>query len=48
MTVLAVSRLRSGYGRIPILAGVTLSVGDGEVLGISVITVWERPRCCGP
>ncbi|MEA2737631.1 MAG: urea transport system ATP-binding protein [Acetobacteraceae bacterium] len=34
MTVLAVSRLRSGYGRIPILAGVTLSVGDGEVLGI--------------
>jgi branched-chain amino acid transport system ATP-binding protein len=34
MTMLAVSRLRSGYGRIPILAGVTLSVGDGEIVGI--------------
>ncbi|HEX4171473.1 MAG TPA: ATP-binding cassette domain-containing protein, partial [Acetobacteraceae bacterium] len=34
MTVLAVSRLHSGYGRIPILAGVTLSVSDGEIVGI--------------
>ena len=34
MTTLAVSRLRSGYGRIPILAGVNLSVADGEIVGI--------------
>ena len=34
MTSLTVSRLRSGYGRIPILAGVTLSVGDGEIVGV--------------
>jgi branched-chain amino acid transport system ATP-binding protein len=34
MSALAVARLRAGYGRIPILAGVTLSVGDGEVVGI--------------
>src|SRR4051794_34432524 len=34
MTTLTVNRLRSGYGRIPILAGVTLSVGDGEIVGI--------------
>jgi branched-chain amino acid transport system ATP-binding protein len=34
MTTLAVSRLRSGYGRIPILAGVNLTVGDGEIVGI--------------
>ncbi|HQT79931.1 MAG TPA: ABC transporter ATP-binding protein [Rhodopila sp.] len=34
MTILAVSRLRSGYGRIPILAGVTLGVGEGEIVGI--------------
>src|ERR1700736_3080557 len=34
MTALVVSRLRSGYGRIPILAGVTLAVEGGEVLGI--------------
>jgi branched-chain amino acid transport system ATP-binding protein len=34
MTTLTVNRLRSGYGRIPILAGVTLSVNDGEVVGI--------------
>lgn len=34
MTVLAVSRLRSGYGRIPILAGVNLSVDEGEIVGI--------------
>ena len=34
MTMLAVSRPRSGYGRIPILAGVSLSVGDGEIVGI--------------
>jgi len=32
--MLSVSRLRSGYGRIPILAGVTLSVGDGEFVGV--------------
>jgi branched-chain amino acid transport system ATP-binding protein len=34
MTMLTVNRLRSGYGRIPILAGVTLSVNDGEFVGI--------------
>jgi branched-chain amino acid transport system ATP-binding protein len=34
MTLLAVSRLRSGYGRIPILAGVSLSVTEGEIVGI--------------
>ncbi len=34
MTKLTANRLRSGYGRIPILAGVTLSVSDGEVVGI--------------
>ena len=34
MTTLQVSRLRSGYGRIPILAGATLSVGDGEIVGV--------------
>ena len=34
MTMLAVSRLCSGYGRIPILAGVTLSVNEGEIVGI--------------
>ncbi len=33
-TMLAVSRLRSGYGRIPILAGVNLSVAAGEIVGI--------------
>ena len=32
--MLAVSGLRSGYGRIPILAGVDLSAADGEVVGI--------------
>src|ERR1700712_304178 len=34
MKMLTVSRLRSGYGRIPILAGVNLSVDDGEIVGI--------------
>ena len=34
MTALTVTRLRSGYGRIPILAGVNLSVGNGEVVGV--------------
>jgi branched-chain amino acid transport system ATP-binding protein len=34
MTMLTVSRLHSGYGRIPILVGVTLSVSDGEIVGI--------------
>ena len=32
--ILEVDGLRSGYGRIPILAGVSLSVADGEFLGI--------------
>ena len=32
--MLTVARLRSGYGRIPILAGVTLSVGENEIVGI--------------
>lgn len=34
MTLLTVSRLRSGYGRIPILAGVDLAVAEGEFVGI--------------
>src|SRR6185312_13551833 len=33
-SVLDVSALHSGYGRIPILGGVTFSVARGEVLGI--------------
>ncbi|MDW3221550.1 MAG: ABC transporter ATP-binding protein [Paracoccaceae bacterium] len=32
--ILEVDALHSGYGRIPILAGVTLSVKEGEFLGI--------------
>lgn len=32
--ILEVDALRSGYGRIPILAGVTLSVAEGEFLGV--------------
>ncbi len=32
--ILQAQGLRSGYGRIPILAGVTLDVGEGEFLGI--------------
>jgi branched-chain amino acid transport system ATP-binding protein len=32
--MLNVTDLRSGYGRIPILAGITLSVGAGEFVGI--------------
>ena len=32
--LLAVENLRSGYGRIPILDGVTLRVGEGEFVGI--------------
>lgn len=32
--ILDVKDLRSGYGRIPILAGVTLNVAPGEYLGI--------------
>ena len=32
--MLNVTDLRSGYGRIPILAGLTLSVGAGEFVGI--------------
>ncbi|CAL77824.1 putative branched-chain amino acid ABC transporter (ATP-binding protein) [Bradyrhizobium sp. ORS 278] len=33
-TLLEVKGLKSGYGRIPILFGVDLTVGDGEYLGI--------------
>jgi len=32
--ILEVNELRSGYGRIPILMGTTLSVAEGEFLGI--------------
>lgn len=32
--MLRVSRLRSGYGSIPVLAGLSLSVAEGEVVGI--------------
>ncbi len=34
MTTLAASGLHSGYGRIPILAGVTLAAAEGETVGI--------------
>ena len=34
MTTLTVSGLHSGYGRIPILAGVTLAAAEGETVGI--------------
>ena len=34
MTTLAVSDVHSGYGRIPILAGVTLVAAEGETVGI--------------
>jgi len=34
MSGLIVSRLRAGYGRIPILFGVNISVADGEFVGI--------------
>lgn len=34
MTLLSLTQLRSGYGRIPILAGVTLSVEAGAFVGI--------------
>ena len=34
MTTLAVSDLHSGYGRIPILAGVTLDAAEGGTFGI--------------
>ncbi|GHE01166.1 urea ABC transporter [Defluviimonas sp. 20V17] len=33
-TLLEVSDLRAGYGRIPILAGVTMTMAEGEYLGI--------------
>ncbi|MDA3888792.1 MAG: ATP-binding cassette domain-containing protein [Allgaiera sp.] len=33
-TLLEVSDLRAGYGRIPILAGVTMNMAEGEYLGI--------------
>ena len=33
-TVLQVDSLRAGYGRIPVLQGVTFAVGDGEVVGM--------------
>jgi branched-chain amino acid transport system ATP-binding protein len=32
--MLKVSGLRAGYGRIPILGGVTLSVAQGEIVGV--------------
>jgi branched-chain amino acid transport system ATP-binding protein len=32
--MLTVSGLRSGYGRIPILGGISLSVGQGEFVGV--------------
>jgi amidase len=33
-SLLRVSGLRSGYGRVPVLHGIDLSVGEGEMLGI--------------
>jgi branched-chain amino acid transport system ATP-binding protein len=34
MSLLSVQRLRAGYGRIPILAGINLAVNEGEIVGI--------------
>ncbi|MEM9783167.1 MAG: amidase [Pseudomonadota bacterium] len=33
-TLLSVTGLRSGYGRVPVLQGVDLTVGEGEIVGI--------------
>ena len=33
-TLLEVKALRAGYGRVPVLHGVDLTVGDGEIVGI--------------
>jgi len=33
-TLLDVKALRAGYGRVPVLHGVDLAVGDGEIVGI--------------
>ncbi|MEM6356302.1 MAG: ATP-binding cassette domain-containing protein, partial [Pseudomonadota bacterium] len=32
--LLEVKGLRSGYGRVPVLQGVDLTVGEGEIVGI--------------
>src|SRR6056300_1339319 len=32
--LMQISGLRAGYGRVPVLHGIDLSVGDGEILGI--------------
>ncbi len=44
--MLHVDGLRSGYGRVPVLNGVSLSVTDGEISEFSAITAWARQRCC--
>ena len=44
--MLEVSNLAAGYGRIPILGGVTFAVAAGEFIGVlRVTTAWARPRC---
>ena len=43
--MLNVTGLRTGYGRIPILNGVSFAVNEGEFSEFSVITAWARPRC---
>ena len=45
--LLEVRDLRSGYGRIPILFGIDMTLQDGEYLGILGQTAWARPRRCG-
>ncbi|MEM6943126.1 MAG: ABC transporter ATP-binding protein, partial [Pseudomonadota bacterium] len=32
--ILSVRGLRSGYGRVPVLQGVDLTVGEGQIVGI--------------
>ena len=33
-TILEVKGLRSGYGRVPVLHGIDMAVGDGEIVGV--------------
>ena len=43
--LLKISGLRAGYGRVPVLHGIDLSVNDGEILGILGHMGWGSPRC---
>ncbi len=33
-TILEVKGLRAGYGRVPVLHGIDMSVADGEIVGV--------------